>query len=117
MTADFPFRDEAAFQIAVAIMFRKELPARVVWFAVPNGEYRDPATARKLKDAGVRPGVADLVLFDETTRLALELKTPTGVLSKHQKDFRTVWTAIGGAYEVARSLADVRAVLFHYGLF
>jgi len=114
---DFPFRDEGAFQIAVAIMLRKELPERVIWFAVPNGEWRDPATARKLKDMGVRPGVADLMLFGEKTRLALELKTPKGVLSKDQKGFREVWTAIGGAYEVARSLAEVRAVLFHYGLF
>jgi len=112
----FPFRDEAAFQIAVAIMLRQELPAGVVWFHVPNGEMRDYATARKLKDMGVRPGVADFIFLDRGRSLAIELKTPRGRLSDNQEGFSNAWRAAGGAYEIARSLADVRAILVIYGL-
>ena len=116
MTADFPFKNETAFQIAVAILFRSELPLNVVWFAVPNGEWRDPATARKLKEMGVRPGVADFLLFRRDYRIALELKTPAGRLSDDQKGFRAKWIDNGGNYEVARSLDEVRAVIARYDL-
>jgi hypothetical protein len=118
MIHDFPFKDEAAFQIATAILLRKELPPHVVWFAVPNGEWRDPATARKLKEMGVKPGVADFLIFGWGcgVKLALELKTPKGVLSKNQKDFRDAWTYVEGRYEVARSLDEVRAILWKHSL-
>jgi hypothetical protein len=112
LLTDFPFKDEAAFQIATAILLRKELAADVVWFHVPNGEKRDIATAKKLKEMGVRPGVADFMLFRRDLKLALELKTPKGVLSENQKGFRDAWTALGGAYEIARDLSEVRSILF-----
>lgn len=111
MTADFPFRDEAAFQVAVACLLRKEAKPGVIWFHVPNGEFRDLATARKLKDMGVRPGVADFLVFSAEVSLALELKTPRGVLSENQKGFRDAWRDQGRAYEIARNLDEVRAIL------
>jgi len=44
------------------------------FFAVPNGSKRDMVTARKLKDEGVKSGVADLVVFLKNKILFLELK-------------------------------------------
>jgi hypothetical protein len=47
--------------------------------AVPNGEKRDPATARRLKDQGVKPGILDLhlpVARGKYHGLMIELKRP-----------------------------------------
>ena len=58
-------------------------PALCRAFHVPNGEYRHPATAARLKTMGVRPGVVDFLLpyhvYDAGvdklyTGLAIELK-------------------------------------------
>lgn len=57
-------------------------------FAIPNGGDRHVAVAVKLKKEGVRPGVPDL-FFPEARDgyhgLFLEMKTPKGKLSEHQK--------------------------------
>ena len=106
---------EFAIQRATAILFRHVL-VETVWFHVPNGEPRSPAIARKLKEMGVRSGVADFLLFTTHRKIAFEEKTRNGVLSKNQKDFRTVWEAIGGIYLIGRSLEDAKNVIRDYQL-
>ena len=108
------FKTEHELQVAVVIMLREEVPSHVVWFAVPNGEWRDPATSRKLKDQGVRSGVADLIFLGHGTALAIELKTPFGKQSEPQRGFQNAWEGAGGVYEIARSVGDVRAILKHH---
>lgn len=68
---------EEAEQAAVAMW----LGHRRVWYChVPNGGYRHPKTAAKLKAAGVQPGVPDLLIFDrpparpDAVGVALEMK-------------------------------------------
>jgi len=113
------FKDEEAFQRAVVIMLRRMAPAPgVVWFHVPNGGWRDMATAVKLKAMGVKPGVADLLFFGpQLTPLALELKWGAGRLSPFQKSFKTAWEGMGYSFVVAHDLNDVRDALKEEGFF
>lgn len=45
-----------------AEMWSKKYPELKLLYHVPNGDWRHPATARKLKEMGVKSGVPDLVL-------------------------------------------------------
>jgi hypothetical protein len=111
------FKTEHDLQVAVVIMLREEVPREICWYAVPNGEWRDPATARKLKDAGVRPGVADLIFQGHGVSLAIELKKPLGGRqSPDQRGFQEIWTGAGGVYEIARSVTEVRVILKRHGM-
>lgn len=57
---------------------------RVCWTHVPNGGARHPATAVKLKAAGVKPGIPDILIFDRPSKfeyyvgVAIELKRCRG---------------------------------------
>lgn len=79
------------------------------------------AIARWLTDAGyffysvpnellgkLRAGVADLVVLQPNGRTVyLEVKTPTGKQSEHQKDFQNMVEFLGFQYHVVRSVEDV----------
>ena len=86
--------------------------------AVPNGGARDAITGAKLKDEGVTPGVADLILFVRTPlhgALLIEMKTPTGRLSQSQREWSEQLTAEGDySYNVARSLDEFAAIVTAY---
>lgn len=87
--------------------------ADCVWFHVPNGEYRSPRTAAKLKSMGVRAGVPDLalVLPDGGRTAFLELKTPKGRPSKEQKEFFRQATQAGALIGIAHTPEEVRRIL------
>jgi len=56
------------------------------WCHVPNGGNRNPITGKKLKMQGVKPGVPDVLIFDDPTSeytmnfsgIAIELKRSDG---------------------------------------
>lgn len=84
---------EEAEQAAVAMW----LDTRRVWYChVPNGGYRHVRTAAKLKAAGVKPGVPDLLIFDrpparpDAVGVALEMKR-VGI--KQASPSQKVWLA------------------------
>lgn len=59
-------------------------------FAIPNGGFRDPATAGKLKAEGVKAGVADLLCalpVKQWHGLFIEFKSMTGDARPEQRDF------------------------------
>jgi hypothetical protein len=59
-------------------------------FAVPNGGKRSLKTASLLKQAGVKPGVPDLMLLCPTSEyqgLIIEMKYGRNKLSKEQEEF------------------------------
>ncbi len=63
------------------------LPRLRLGFAVPNGGYRSPTTAARLKDEGVRAGVPDWLLPVASAGfngLAIEFKRPKGKASPEQ---------------------------------
>lgn len=76
-------------------------------FAVPNGSYRNKATAGKLKAEGVVAGVADLILLvprNQYHGLCIEMKTDKGRQSPEQKGWMEMVEAKGYRYIIIRSL-------------
>ena len=92
-------------------------------FAIPNGSYRNKATAGKLKAEGVTPGVSDLILLvphiEEGCRymwhaLCIEMKTPKGRQSPEQKAWQAKVEEMGFKYVVTRSLDDFITEINNY---
>lgn len=84
---------EHRIQCACVTWFRYQYPQlRHRLFAVPNGGWREKATAAKMKAEGVLAGVADLILLKPSSRwgaLLIEMKTETGRQSPKQKEWQT----------------------------
>jgi hypothetical protein len=59
---------------------------------------------------GVLPGFPDLVVMQDRD-LFMELKTPTGVLSPDQRDFRDFCLETGRAWALVRTLDEALAAL------
>lgn len=92
-------------------------------FAVPNGSYRNKATAGKLKAEGVVAGVADLILLTPCITidgvmafhgLCIEMKTKTGKQSPEQKKWQYKVMQHGYDYQVARSLDEFILIVDQY---
>lgn len=92
----------------------------LIWYAVPNGEYRDWQTSLKLRDAGVVSGVLDIALIDPRDGKAafLEVKTTanTSTLSDEQIAFGARLDSIGVRWAVVRSRAEATVILRQWGL-
>ena len=83
----------------------------IAWWACPNGEQRNPKTAARLKQQGVRAGAADLMLVIDHLFHGLELKTELGHLSKAQEQFQEDLERAGGIYHVAYGLGEAVGIL------
>lgn len=111
-------REEDAIQSDIAGLLEVAAIDGLIWFAVPNGGYRDWQTAKTLTATGVRPGVADLVLCHAALGTAfLEVKTPDSRSrqSKDQLGFEAECEAKGFAYAVARSRDEAQDILTRWG--
>ena len=79
-------------------------------FAVPNGGRCDAVSGAELKAEGVVAGVSDLILLKSTHRfgaLLIEMKTPKGRQSEHQRWWQSVICDKDEyKYVVCRSLDD-----------
>lgn len=62
-------------------------------------------------------GIADLLVNWRGKYVAIEVKTPEGRVSEHQKAFLSKVNEIGGVGFVARSISDVERELKSRGLF
>lgn len=87
-----------------------------IWWAVPNGGFRDVRTAQKLKAEGVKPGVSDIMILWGGRLICIELKTTKGRQSPEQKEWADAATCAGAAYYVARSVEQVEEFLDAAGL-
>jgi hypothetical protein len=102
------------------------------WWHTPNGGSRHQIEARRFKGLGVKRGVADIVIaepwfcpdcFDSNpdcpicfgvrrgSMVALELKSPTGRLTRDQQAWLTEAQKRGWLCGVARSLDEVIRIL------
>jgi VRR-NUC domain len=75
---------------------------KLKWCHVPNGGHRDKITGARLKAAGVKKGVPDILIFDHPPLhpgkigVALEVKrSDGGVLSPHQEEWLEALAARG----------------------
>ena len=92
-------------------------------FAVPNGGWRDPATANKLKATGVKAGVPDIFLPIRRAwfnGLWIELKRPKSVgkqagrLSNEQRDWKEHLLLQRFGVYVAYGWEDARDMIIDY---
>lgn len=82
-----------------------------IWWAVPNGGFRDVRTASKLKAEGVKPGVSDIMILWGGRLICIEMKTAKGRQSPEQVEWADAATIAGAAYYVARSVEQVEEFL------
>jgi hypothetical protein len=76
----------------------------VLWFAVPNGEYRHIRVGAKLKRQGVRAGAPDLVFCIAGRFHAVEFKAPGRYPSPAQIAMRLDVERAGGWYYLCTGL-------------
>lgn len=96
---------------------RAQYPALGMLYAIPNGGFRLPATAKKLQSEGVKPGVPDLCLPVARSGfhgLYLEMKAKDGRLSPNQTRWLALLSAEGYAARVAYSFDQAVQLLTDY---
>lgn len=82
----------------------------------PNGGKRNPREASRFKSMGVLPGVVDFIISTPTDGMFfLEVKSPTGRLSKEQADFLDAMIRHGHKTAVVNSFDKAVAVLNTWG--
>lgn len=100
---------EHDLQVRCVTWFRYRYPHLIpLFFAVPNGGFRNKAEAARLKAEGENSGVADLILQmpnAECTSLNIEMKAGTSQ-SDTQKVYEQCVTASGGLYIVCKSYEE-----------
>ena len=113
-----PKASEHQIQCAVARYLDLALDGvpNCIWWAVPNGGFRDVRTASKLKAEGVKPGVSDIMVLWGGRLICIELKTDKGRQSAEQIAWADAATIAGAAYYVARSVEQVEEFLDAAGL-
>ena len=94
-----------------------QYPELALMFAVPNGGFRHPSVAAKMKAEGVKPGVPDVCLpvpRGQFCGLWLELKKPGGYPTPAQTAWHKRLTEVGHRVEIVRSIADAIDVIVEY---
>lgn len=112
------YRAEDKIQAAVCAHLRWRGLKGLVWFAVPNGGYRNPIEAHILKTTGVRAGVSDLIFIKPGSGrvYALELKTEKGRATNGQIEFVEAVNATGGEARICHGLDEAIRWLEDCGL-
>lgn len=103
-----PRHIESAIQKACVDWFRFAYPEYLI-FSVPNGGSRNAIEAAHLKKEGALAGVSDLIVVAWHTVIFVEMKTPKGRQSDHQRKFEQKVAALGHTYIVCHSLDEFKA--------
>lgn len=108
---------EFAVHCMVADVLRLSAAPGWLWFHPANGEYRDKATAGRLKRMGVRPGVSDFILIAPPAGRvhALELKRRGEMPSEAQKAFLALVCGAGGQAGTADTFEGALTILKGWG--
>ena len=102
-------QSEDELQAAVIEALRYAFPKFEI-VAVPNGGYRDPREAAKLKRTGVVAGIPDIIVAMHTGRVCwIEMKTSTGRLSEKQREIHERLATLGHAVCVCRDVHEAVA--------
>lgn len=110
---------EHNLQRLLVAWFRATYPdLATLFFAIPNGGWRNPITAKRLKDEGAVAGVPDLLLAiprGPWHGCWIELKTlRNGTVRPAQKAMHDALRGQGYRVEVARGYEAGKAVLLEY---
>lgn len=90
---------------------------KLLIFHVPNERRGSIGTIMHFKRLGVRPGVADYLIFGLSRDAAIELKDEYGKQSDDQETFERQWKACGKSYFVIRTLEDFQATVTALAVF
>jgi hypothetical protein len=90
---------------------------RLLIFHVANERKGSFGTHMHFKRMGVRPGVADWLLFLSGRSAAIELKDDEGTQNADQKKFQRQWEAAGNLYFLVRTLEEFQGVVNALALF
>lgn len=107
---------EDDLHISVAEWLDWMLLPPAVWTTFPAGWGKLPkATAGRLKTLGLKPGFPDILIFHDRRCVGIELKAGSST-SSAQRTMHALLKAAGVNVYVARSIDEVRTVLFAEGL-
>lgn len=110
--------DESRLQEACVNWFRLAFPRyRSHLISIPNSGASTASRGAVLKKEGLMPGASDLFLFVPRRGfcgLAIEMKTPSGVLASHQLDWGVGLIDEGYLYEVCRDFNSFRSLINLY---
>lgn len=84
---------------------------RLLIFHVPNERKGGIGTVMHFKRMGVRPGVADYLMFKRNPAVAIELKDADGAQNTTQQLFQKQWESAGNTYRVVRTLEEFQSVI------
>jgi hypothetical protein len=100
---------EDQIQQQIVIYFRNYIKGMI--FSVPNGGSRNVAEAKKLKNTGLLPGVADLIiLLPNAQTIFIEVKTDKGKQSEVQHIFEKNVSQMGFKYFLVKNLEDFKNI-------
>ena len=108
---------EDDLQQSVVEFLTVALPSDAVFAAVPNGGRRNAREAARMKAAGVRAGMPDLLVFHGGRVTGIELKAPktatqrAGVVTEVQRDTMEALRTAGIPCWVCHSLDEVEDAL------
>lgn len=103
---------ESSEQIGFVKWFRHNYPG-VLIFHIPNGGYRDPHTAAKLKDEGVVSGIPDICI--PAWHVFIEFKRKDGgTLSERQKKIISHLRSIGYTVFVAHGATEASKMILEF---
>lgn len=106
------YKSEDEIQKDVAAWLDAHLPSDWRWFHCPNGGARTKAAGGRLKAAGVKRGVFDVIVYPPTgSDIWIELKAHGNYLTDEQKAWRDWREAHGRPCHVARSLGEVVTIM------
>lgn len=90
---------------------------KLLIFHVPNERRGGIGTIVHFKRMGVRPGVADYLMFGRGRCAAIELKDDEGKQDRDQLKFERQWNDVGNLYCLVRTLEDFQGVVNAFALF
>jgi hypothetical protein len=105
--------EEAKIQAAICQLLQVH---KIFFHSVPNelaggGGKNVVIRMSQFKAVGLRPGVADLVVWFPSGIAYVEVKTPIGKLSDSQVRFKRRCREYGVPYHVVRSVEDVEKLI------
>lgn len=113
-----PNNDEHKLQSAAFKWYRLQYPKMIHnLFAIPNAAKRTARVGAYMKEEGLLPGVADVVLMKSNRFYGacfFEFKTRKGRQSQNQKDWQQRITNDGYKYVIIRSLEEFQKEIKQY---
>jgi hypothetical protein len=91
--------------------------SRLLIFHVANERKGSIGAVMHFKRLGVRPGVADWLVFSPGRAVAIELKDDKGEQGANQEIFQKKWEAIGNLYFLVRTLEEFQGVVQGISIF